>query len=165
MKALFGIILFAMIFLISCNNRNDASSSSPEHRAAFPLQVKSKNAPDKLPNKEVSLILNEWVPSTNKGYKAFNIRLSNLTILDVEFVGYSESSPWYKIQTWDGKKWIEHKVGWFCGTGLRSCKISANKSSLIFVDISEKLFPLRVGVDYSQSSKNNIVWSGKIELE
>ena len=104
--------------------------------------------------------------SKKGNYHTINVRLLNSTSSSITFTGYSESSPWYKIQKWEKGKWIDHQVGWFCGTGLRQCVIPSGKSSIIPVHVEEELFPIRVGVGYAhggEKRENQVVWSARIE--
>jgi len=105
--------------------------------------------------------------SKNDDYHTINVRLINPTSTPITFTGYSESSPWYKIQKWENGKWVGHNVGWFCGTGLRQCVIPSARSSVIPVHVQADLFPIRVGVEYARGKKREqeIVWSARIEEE
>ncbi len=111
---------------------------------------------------DVSLVLES--SSQTEGYRVINMRLSNPTSSAITFTGYSEESPWYRIQKMANDEWVEHQVGWFCGTGLRECTIEPGKSSLIPVSVPDAIFPVRVGVEYSRGKDGgSVVWSDKIE--
>lgn len=94
-----------------------------------------------------------------------NVRLINPTERPVTFAGYSEQSPWYKIEKWVDGAWVDHRVGWFCGTGLRVCVIPPGHSSVIPVRVEDGLFPVRIGVGYSNSGtrEDEVVWSTRID--
>ena len=99
-------------------------------------------------------------------YHTLNLRLINPASSSVTFTGYSESSPWYKIQKWVEGRWVDHPVGWFCGTGLRPCLIPSGHSSVIPVHVQDDIFPLRVGIEYAEGETEEVgqvVWSAKIE--
>lgn len=91
-----------------------------------------------------------------------NVRLVNNSTNRIEFSGYSESQPWYRIQKWAESKWSEYDVGWFCGTGLRNCIIRPGGSSLIDVNVPKRLLPVRIGVDFRVNGKKKTVWTKKI---
>jgi len=116
--------------------------------------------------KETSLCLKADSISEKDGYHTVKVRLINPTDTAISFTGYSEASPWYKIQRWVDGKWIDHPVGWFCGTGLRHCIIPSGQSSIIPVHVKMDLLPVRVGVEYSNGKKpqkeRQIVWSKRI---
>jgi len=78
--------------------------------------------------------------------------------------GYSEQSPWYKIQKWVDGKWSSHRLGW-CGTGVRRCTIPPGRSSVTRVHVKEELFPIRIGVKYSKGNKKEeqVIWSASID--
>ena len=105
--------------------------------------------------------------SEKDGYHTVNIHMINPTNKPISFTGYSESSPWYKIQRRVNGKWVDHPVGWFWGTGLRPCVISSGQSSVIPVYLKKGLLPIRVGVEYASGmnpkKQLHIVWSRKIE--
>lgn len=105
--------------------------------------------------------------STKGKFQTVDVRLINPTDAAVVFTGYSEQSPWYKIQKWVDGEWSDHRVGWFCGTGLRLCTIYPGQSAVIPVHVKEDLFPIRVGVEYSKGTKKDkqVAWSARIDRE
>ena len=113
---------------------------------------------------QVSLQL-EGRSKSAANHQSLEMRLINPTKSALKFSGYSESSPWYRIQKWVDGEWIEHNVGWFCGTGMRECVIPARRSSVIPVHVSDDLFPLRVGVGFERAGKEETVWSTRIEKD
>ena len=63
--------------------------------------------------------------------------------------------------------WVDHNVGWFCGTGLRHCVIPSGQSSVLSVYAKDEMFPLRVGVAYAGGKATETsaeVWTERIEL-
>ena len=126
----------------------------------------TKPIPEKYA-KETELCLRIGNISEKDGYHTVNVHLINPTATPISFTGYSESWPWYKIQKLVDGKWVDHPVGWFCGTGLRRCIIPAGQSSVIPVHVKIDLLPVRVGVGYANGKKpkkeQQVVWSRKIE--
>lgn len=107
---------------------------------------------------------------TVKGeYTKIKVRLINPTKTSISFTGYSESSPWYLLQTLVDNKWTEKKMGWFCGTGLRQCIIYPGESSIITLNVTTANLPIKVGVAYKLGTKTDkinkplVVWSPSIE--
>ncbi|MDC0325721.1 hypothetical protein OAM01_03080 [bacterium] len=118
----------------------------------------------------VSAVQLIWEPFPDEPDEYFlnfiNVRLLNPTSSAIRFQGYSSISPWYRIQRWIDGAWVEHRVGWFCGTGLDQFSIPSDRSSVIPVDVTDDLFPIRVGVEYSNDRKvkaDMVVWSEKID--
>ncbi len=142
----------------------------PKSIPAMLSQVTQKASIELIPKEylaetNISLIEESRSGPVKSGSQYVDVRLINPTQSAVSFMGYGESSPWYRIQKRNGADWEEHRVGWFCGTGLRSCVVPAGCSSLIRVRVeNEKLFPMRVGVDYSQPGEQQpqVVWSEAI---
>ncbi len=118
-----------------------------------------------IPNRyemEESICLKmDWVSRGNTYFTTY-ARLINPTSSPITFTGYSESSPWYKIQKSVDGQWVDHEVGWFCGTGLRECTLPPGKSSLIQFSVDDDLYPVRIGVGYKHNNKKEIVWSEMI---
>lgn len=132
---------------------------------AAPLARKTQPIPGRYAGEtQVSLQLESRSQATTT-HQTLSLRLINPTTAALKFTGYSESSPWYRIQRWVDGEWVEHQVGWFCGTGLQECVIPARRSSVIPVHVSDDLFPLRVGVGFEHAGKEQTVWSTKIEKD
>ncbi len=115
---------------------------------------------------EISLILE----SRNKAINCHNmkVRLINPTSSYITFTGYSASQPWHMIQKWRMGNWADRPVGWFCGTGLGMCLIPPGQSSVISVHMKDKVFPIRVGVEYVHEKKiqeQQVVWSARIDKD
>ncbi|MCK4268188.1 MAG: hypothetical protein KAX16_05110 [Actinomycetia bacterium] len=113
--------------------------------------------------KETEILLNLESRSKHSDSQVINMRLINPTYSSITFTGYSESSPLYKIQKWGKEDWVDLDVGRFDGTGLGWRVIAPGQSSIIQVAVGEKLFPLRVGVEYAGGKKTRTVWSARIE--
>jgi hypothetical protein len=127
---------------------------------------------------EVSLTLARRPPQESEGsdpkepapaaqaWEQIELLLANRSGERITFRGYNETQPWYRIQRLVDGKWQNHRVGWFCGTGLRQCEITAGKSTLIPVSVRKDIYPVRIGVDYGLGSSENedrTVWSAQIE--
>lgn len=121
--------------------------------------------------KEVVLMLeSQRVSETSAGYRKLQMRLGNPTATAIHYTGYDESQPWYLIERWVDGKWEPHQMGWFCGTGLRDCRVPAGRSVVIPVHVEEKLFPLRVGVRYhrkadAENGPTEVAWSVRIDRD
>jgi hypothetical protein len=120
---------------------------------------------------EVVLMLeSQRVAATSPGYRKLQLRLGNPTPTAIRYTGYEESQPWYLIERWVDGKWESHRVGWFCGTGLRDCRVPAGRSVVIPVSVEEKLLPLRVGVRYgrkvdAENGPMEVAWSVRIDRD
>ena len=117
---------------------------------------------------EVSLTLEKRAVQdpTSKDWEQISVRLANRSGKALRFRGYDETQPWYRIQRFVEGKWVDHQVGWFCGTGLRQCEIPTGKSSLIPVSVQKDLYPIRVGVTYGLGPKppeDRTVWTTLID--
>jgi hypothetical protein len=95
------------------------------------------------------------------GYPVRLLKLINPSRPALEFTGYSESSPWYRIQYRENDGWTEIKVGWWCGTGLRWCQIRQGESAVIDVDQDLKHRLVRVGVELRDG---RVIWSDEMRL-
>lgn len=92
----------------------------------------------------------------------------------VRFAGYSIAAPWYRIQILKDGQWIEHRVGWFCGTGLYKPELISNRACRFLVqDPPDTKLPIRVGIDFEEQLDPNssekpverTVWSEPITIK
>ncbi len=121
-----------------------------------------------IPQEDVVLTLEGSVVQdpTAREWEQIQVRLSNRSGRALGFTGYDETQPWYRIQRFIDSKWVDHQVGWYCGTGLRQCKIPSGMSSIIPVSVRKDLYPIRVGVTYSLGAgkaESQTVWSARID--
>lgn len=79
---------------------------------------------------------------------AYHVRIINPTTKTMVFDGYGEGCPWHGRQSWQNGKWTDYRVGWFCGTGLRTCVIPPGRSAVFAPSADEYFFPVRFSVGY-----------------
>ena len=109
----------------------------------------------------------EVVEAAPDGRFVARCRISNGSDRGVSYVGYSPSSPWYRIQQWTDGRWVEHRVGWFCGTGLGRPELPSTESVAFFVRLPEAEHRTRVGLTVSHGDPRgaqSTIWSEPFEL-
>ncbi len=143
------------------------------------VETPSEPMPEVLPQDGIAKTSTQPIPERYAQLRAVTlatedasvrVRLINPAAKPISFTGYGETSPWYRIQRWQNGSWVDHRVGWFCGTGMRQCVIAAGRSAVIPVHADESLFPIRVGVAYrvggaKNGTEDQVVWSDRIERQ
>lgn len=148
----------------------DQPVAAPKVRVQNKSKELSKQFTESIPESytaltEVTLVEESRFSRQGSIAEIVNVRLINPTGFPVTFTGDSEASPWYRIQKLKESGWVEHKVGWFCGTEVRRCIIYPGHSSVIRVSVVDpKMFPIRVGVGYSHlpGQPQKLVWSSTV---
>lgn len=137
---------------------HDGKKADKAHIEVVPDKYKEVNG--------VSLHFEGW--EERHGSSRVKCRLVNQSDATVYFTGYGIPSPWYRIQKAENGAWIEHNVGWFCGTGLRTPALPSGKSSVFWVFFPENTEVIRVGLTFSSNQFDpeekdvDIVWTDEI---
>jgi hypothetical protein len=99
-----------------------------------------------------------------KGSITYLLELINPTKDTIKYAGYSFSYPWYRFQVMDSiGRYIEIDQGWFCGTGLRTCKVPPGMCAEIFMN--KYKWKSRIGITYFVNSDTikHTVWTRLID--
>lgn len=140
-------------------SRNTGDETNRASGAVSLTLVKRRSEESESPNPQSQ-------DPTDLDRNQIELRLVNRSGQILWFTGYEETHPWYRIQRFIHGRWLDHRVGWFCGTGLRRCEIPAGKSSLIPVSLRNDLYPIRIGINYglgNSKSAESTVWSKRID--
>ena len=162
---LFFLLAWVSLLTLSAQAENESWDEAGKKEDARLIQAIPEKY-EKLPG--ASLLFEGKMKTEN--VDRLTCRLVNKTGKPIFFTGYGINSPWYRMQTWDGQKWVEYRVGWFCGTGLRSPELPSGKSAVFGFEPPRDATAYRVGITLIQPDHNSkpeefpTIWTEKIEL-
>ena len=125
----------------------------------------SEDIPEKYKQKDGVFIVIDDSPSEMLGHRAY--RVINNSSETIRYIGYSASSPWYRVQNMVDDNWTDVEVGWFCGTGLRICSLPPHRSVVFSANLDHLKTTARTGLDLvdpenplsATTEPKSVVWS------
>ncbi len=112
----------------------------------------------------LSITVHSVRPAEGGGYLV-ECRLANPSGAAIAYTAYSVESPLYRIQFRRDGEWVEHNVGWFCGTGLGMRELLPGAEAVFSVHTVEGDPPMRIGLDVDRAGLGGreTVWSDALE--